>query len=64
MQQTKFWIKDIKPHGVTVDMLTVCSYELNVYLVKVCVGDNTGLVKVIAQSDFIALSISAIFLMD
>ncbi|MFT4807400.1 MAG: hypothetical protein ACI9LX_000719 [Paraglaciecola sp.] len=44
MQQTKFWIKDIKPHGVTVDMLTVCSYELNVYLVKVCVGDNTGLV--------------------
>jgi hypothetical protein len=44
MQQTKFWIKDIKLQSISVDMLTVCSYELNVYLVKVSVGDNTGLV--------------------
>lgn len=44
MQQTKFWIKDIKSKFITVDMLTVCSYEMNVYLVKLTVGDKTGLV--------------------
>jgi len=44
MQQKKFWIKDIKSQSITVDMLTVCSYEMNVYLVKLSVGDNTGLV--------------------
>ena len=44
MQQTKFWIKDIKAQSINVDMLTVCSYELNVYLVKLRVGENTGLV--------------------
>jgi hypothetical protein len=44
MQQTKFWIKDIKSQSITVDMLTVCSYEMNVYLVKLSVGDNIGLV--------------------
>ena len=44
MQQTKFWIKDIKAQSINVDMLTVCSYELNVYLVKLKVGENIGLV--------------------
>jgi len=44
MQQTKFWIKDIKSRPITVNMLTVCSYELNVYLVKLKVSDKTGLV--------------------
>jgi hypothetical protein len=44
MQHNEFWIKDIKSHSVTVDMLTVCSYELNVYLVKLKVHKNTGLV--------------------
>ncbi|MDB4281398.1 DUF6482 family protein [Paraglaciecola sp.] len=44
MQQTKFWIKDIKSQSISVDMLTVCSYEMNVYLVKLTVGGNTGLV--------------------
>lgn len=44
MQQTKFWIKDIESKSITVDMLTVCSYEMNVYLVKLTVGDNIGLV--------------------
>ncbi|MFT5838802.1 MAG: hypothetical protein ACI9UT_001298 [Flavobacteriales bacterium] len=44
MQQTKFWIKDVKSQSINVDMLTVCSYELNVYLVKLRVGESTGLV--------------------
>jgi len=44
MQHTKFWIRDIKSQSITVDMLTVCSFEMNVYLVKLTVGDNTGLV--------------------
>ena len=44
MQQTKFWIKDITPQSISVDMLTVCSYEMNVYLVKLKIGDKTGLV--------------------
>jgi hypothetical protein len=44
MQQTKFWIKDIKSQSITVDMLTVCSYELNLYLIKLRVGDDTGMV--------------------
>ncbi|WP_372739864.1 DUF6482 family protein [Neptunomonas sp.] len=42
MQQTKFWIKDIKSQPTTVDMLTVYSYEMNVYLIKLSVGDSTG----------------------
>jgi hypothetical protein len=44
MQHTKFWMKDIKSDSLTVNMLTVCSYELNVYLVKLRVGEDTGLV--------------------
>ena len=44
MQQTKFWIKDLKSQSITVDMLTVCSYEMNVYLVKLRVLDDIGLV--------------------
>ena len=44
MQQTKFWIKDIAVQSITIDMLTVCSYEMNVYLVKLKVGDSSGLV--------------------
>jgi hypothetical protein len=44
MQQTKFWIKDIESRSITVDMLTVCSFEMNVYLVKLTIGDITGLV--------------------
>lgn len=42
MQQTKFSIKDIKSQPTTVDMLTVYSYEMNVYLIKLSVGGNTG----------------------
>lgn len=44
MQQTKFWIKNIKSKSMAVDMLTVCSYEMNVYLVELRAGDEKGLV--------------------
>jgi len=44
MQQTKFWMKDIKSQSITVDMLTVRSYEMNVYLVELRVDEIKGLV--------------------
>jgi hypothetical protein len=44
MQQTKFWIKNIKSQPIAVDMLTVRSFEMNVYLVELIAGDKKGLV--------------------
>lgn len=43
MQPVKYWMKDILSNDIKIDMLTVCSYEMNVYLVKLIVGDNTGM---------------------
>lgn len=44
MQHIKFLMKDLESPSTTVDMLTVCSYEMNIYLVKLRVGNKTGLV--------------------
>ena len=37
-------MKDIKSQSITVDMLTVRSYEMNVYLVELRVDEIKGLV--------------------
>lgn len=44
MQQIKFCLKDITAKAVSVDMLTVCSYEMNVYLVQLQTGGKQGFV--------------------
>lgn len=44
MEKIKFQIPDLKEKSVKVDLLTVLSFEMNVYLVELTVGDSKGLV--------------------
>lgn len=44
MLTTKFQYKALLSEAPAIDMLTVCSYEMNVYLVKLTVGQQQGLV--------------------
>ena len=44
MYQIKYQLKHVLAQSPVVDMLTVRSYEMNIYLVELRVGDEMGLV--------------------
>lgn len=44
MYQIKYQLKSVLTQSLVIDMLTVRSYEMNVYLVELRVGDEEGVV--------------------
>jgi len=44
MQNAKFQLAELEAKSVKVDLLTVLSFEMSIYLVELTVGDNKGLV--------------------
>ena len=44
MQTIKFQLPELEAKSVKVDLLTVLSFEMNIYFVELTVGDSKGLV--------------------
>ena len=44
MQESKFQLSELVPHTTVIDKLTVLSYEMNLYFVRLQIAEQNGLV--------------------